>query len=209
MQCAATGINRRFDRFATISQQRICERAGPRFVSTTKFNDAYTEFRRLYRSIRRPERRTKSTIPELLLHKMKDYKKALEPFSQALLSKDSGLQGSSHYNLGNTLYQRGDAEKGDDKKLTDWTNALQHYDKIFKLQPQNKEAKENYEFVKKKIDEPKKGPRAAANSDNDPHLPTPTPSLSPQSGKIKINKTNSSKTRDKQDCAAAAEPAGK
>ena len=81
---------------------------------------------------------------------MKDYNKALESFSQALLSKESGLQSSSHYNLGNTLYQRGDAQKGDDKKLTDWTNALQHYEETLKLQPQNKEAKDNYEFVKRR-----------------------------------------------------------
>ena len=38
---------------------------------------------------------------------MKDYGKALESFSQALLSRDAGLQSSSHYNLGNTLYQTG------------------------------------------------------------------------------------------------------
>ena len=87
---------------------------------------------------------------------MKDYKKALESFSQALLSKDPDLQSSSHYNLGNTLYERGEGQKGDDKKLTDWTNALQHYEETLKLQPQNKEAKDNYEFVKKKIEELKK-----------------------------------------------------
>ena len=89
-------------------------------------------------------------------YKMKEYGKALESFSQALLSRDAGLQGSSHYNLGNTLYQRGDAQKADDKKLTDWNNALQHYDETLKLNPQNKEAKENRDFVQRKIDELKK-----------------------------------------------------
>jgi hypothetical protein len=73
-----------------------------------------------------------------------------------LLSKDSGLQSSSHYNLGNTLYQRGEGQQGDDKKLIDWANALQHYEETLKLQPQNKEAKDNYEFVKRKIEELKK-----------------------------------------------------
>ena len=50
-------------------------------------------------------------------YKLKDYNKALESFSQALLTPDPGLQGKSHYNLGNTLYQRGDMRKRDDKKL--------------------------------------------------------------------------------------------
>ena len=48
-------------------------------------------------------------------YKMKDYSKALESFSRALLSKDAGLQSKSHYNLGNTLYQRGDAGKAREK----------------------------------------------------------------------------------------------
>jgi Ca-activated chloride channel family protein len=77
----------------------------------------------------------------------------LESFSQALLSPDAALQSKSHYNLGNTLYQRGDAEKTDEKKLTDWTNAVDHYEQALKIEPQNREAKENYEFVKKKIEE--------------------------------------------------------
>jgi tetratricopeptide (TPR) repeat protein len=66
------------------------------------------------------------------------------------------LQTKGHYNLGNTLYQRGEMQKSDDKKLSDWTNALDHYEQTLKLDPQNKEAKDNYEYVKKKIEELKK-----------------------------------------------------
>ena len=80
----------------------------------------------------------------------------MNSFSQALLSPDAGLQGKSHYNLGNTLYQRGETQKKDDEKLKDWTNALQHYEQTLKITPDNKEAKENLEFVKRKIEELKK-----------------------------------------------------
>src|SRR5205823_6301721 len=86
-------------------------------------------------------------------YKLKDYNKALESFSQALLTPDTGLQTKGHYNLGNTLYQRGEMQKTDDKKLSDWTNALDHYEQTLKLEPQNNEAKENYDYVKKKIEE--------------------------------------------------------
>ena len=89
-------------------------------------------------------------------YKMKDYPKAMESFSQALLSPDRQLQAQSHYNLGNTLYQRGETQKTPEKKLTDWNNALQHYDEALKIDPENKEAKENADFVRKKIDELKK-----------------------------------------------------
>ena len=89
-------------------------------------------------------------------YKMKDYNKALEAFSQALLSKNPRLQAESHYNLGNTLYQRGEAEKRDDKKLSNWESALQHYEETLKAEPQNQRARDNYEYVKKKIEELKK-----------------------------------------------------
>ncbi len=89
-------------------------------------------------------------------YKMKDYNKAMESFSQALLSKDPHLQAASHYNLGNTLFERGDAVEDEQKKLTDWEGALQHYQETLKAEPKNQEAKENYEYVKKKIEELKK-----------------------------------------------------
>ncbi len=121
-------------------------------------------------------------------YKLKDYNKALESFSQALLTPDTGLQSKGHYNLGNTLYQRGDIQKNEEKKLSDWTNALDHYEQTLKLDPQNKEAKDNYEYVKKKIDELKKKKEQQQPS------PSPTP---PQ--KDKQNKKDQQQNQQKQD----------
>ncbi len=149
-----------------------------------KFQDAYQEFQETLKEHPRTKASDKIQFDSgAAAYKMKDYNKALESFSQALLSRDTGLQSNSHYNLGNTLYQRGDGQKADDKKLTDWTNALQHYDETLKLDPQNKEAKENREFVQRKIDELKKKRE---------QQPTPTPSPSPKSDK-------NEKKQDKQD----------
>ena len=119
-----------------------------------KFEDAYKEFQETLKS--HPQSRAEDKLQfdsGAAAYKLKDYNKALESFSQALLTPDTGLQTKGHYNLGNTLYQRGEMQKGDDKKLSDWTNALDHYEQTLKLDPQNKEAKDNYEYVKKKIDE--------------------------------------------------------
>ena len=119
-----------------------------------KFEDAYKEFQETLKS--HPQSRAEDELQfdsGTAAYKLKDYNKALESFSQALLTPDTGLQTKGHYNLGNTLYQRGEMQKADDKKLSDWTNALDHYEQTLKLDPQNKEAKENYEYVKKKIDE--------------------------------------------------------
>ncbi len=89
-------------------------------------------------------------------YKLKDYPKALQSFSQALLSKDTQLQDKTHYNLGNTLYEQGEAEGTDQKKLANWNNAIQHYDEALKINPQDQQAKDNREFVRQKIEQLKK-----------------------------------------------------
>lgn len=119
-----------------------------------KFEDAYSQFQQTLKSHPQSGAEDKLQFDSgAAAYKLKDYNRALESFSQALLSRDTGLQGRGHYNLGNTLYQRGEAEKRDDKKLSDWTNALDHYEQTLKLDPQDKDAKDNYEYVKKKIEE--------------------------------------------------------
>ncbi|HEV3409314.1 MAG TPA: VWA domain-containing protein [Chthoniobacterales bacterium] len=124
-------------------------------------------------------------------YKMKDYGKALQSFSQALLSKDAQLQSRSHYNLGNTLYQRGETQKTPDEKLKDWTNALQHYEQTLKLEPQNQQAKDNYEFVKNKIEELKK------QQEQQPS-PTPTPQQKDEKKKEQQQSQQKQQQKDQQ-----------
>jgi Ca-activated chloride channel family protein len=119
-----------------------------------KFEEAYSQFQQTLKSHPQSPADDKLQFDSgAAAYKLKDYNKALESFSQALLTRDTGLQSKGHYNLGNTLYQRGETEKNDDKKLTDWTNALDHYQQTLKLDPNDKEAKDNYEYVKQKIEE--------------------------------------------------------
>jgi len=140
-----------------------------------KFEDAYSQFQETLKS--HPQSRAENKLQfdsGAAAYKLKDYSKALESFSQALLSPETPLQSKSHYNLGNTLYQRGETQKSDDKKLSDWTNALDHYEQTLKLDSQNKEAKDNYDYVKKKIEELK-------NKKQPEQQPSPSPS--PQKNK--------------------------
>src|SRR5207247_2381472 len=119
-----------------------------------KFEDAYSQFQQTLKSHPQSPADDKLQFDSgAPAYKLKDYNKALESFSQALLTRDTGLQSKGHYNLGNTLYQHGETEKNDDKKLSDWTNALDHYEQTLKLDPQNNDAKDNYDYVKKKIEE--------------------------------------------------------
>ena len=132
-----------------------------------KFPDAYEQFQQTLKAHPQTAAVDKLHFDSgAAAYKMKEYGKALEAFSQALLSPDKHLQSKSHYNLGNTLYERGDTQKGDDKKLTDWTNALQHYEQTLKIDPHNTEAKDNYEYVKKKIEELKKKQQQQPSPEN-------------------------------------------
>jgi Ca-activated chloride channel homolog len=150
-----------------------------------KFEDAYSQFQQTLKS--HPDSRAEEKLQfdsGTAAYKLKDYNKALESFSQALLTPDTGLQSKGHYNLGNTLYQHGEAEKSDDKKLTDWTDALNHYEQTLKLDPQDKDAKDNYDYVKKKIEELK----------NKKSQQQPSPSPSPP----QKNKQNQKNKQDQQ-----------
>ena len=150
-----------------------------------KFEDAYSQFQQTLKS--HPESPADDKLQfdsGAAAYKLKDYNKALESFSQALLTGDTGLQSKGHYNLGNTLYQHGEAEKSDEKKLSDWTNALDHYEQTFKLDPQNKDAKDNYDYVKRKIEELK----------NKKSQQQPSPSPSPP----QKNKQNQQDKQDRQ-----------
>ncbi len=140
--------------FLMLVRQSDGASAGLELYEQQKFPEAYEHFQQTLKE--NPGTRQTDRIEfdaGAAAYKMKDFNKAMQSFSQALLSKDPHLQATSHYNLGNSLYERGDAEKSDDKKLTDWEGALQHYSETLKAEPKNKEAKDNYDYVKKKIEE--------------------------------------------------------
>ena len=158
-----------------------------------KFEDAYKEFQDTLKS--HPQSRAADELQfdsGTAAYKLKDYNKALESFSQALLTPDTGLQTKGHYNLGNTLYQRGEMEKSDDKKLSDWTNSLDHYEQTLKLDPQNKEAKDNYEYVKRKIDELK-------NKKEQQQQPSPSPTPPQKNKQNKQDKQQKQQNQQNQD----------
>ena len=66
-----------------------------------------------------------------------DMATAKHAFEQALKSKDTALQSKAMYNLGNTFYKNEQTEE-----------ALAFYRKALELNPNDKDAKYNYEFLK-------------------------------------------------------------
>lgn len=173
-------------------RQSYAASAGIDLYQQQKYPEAYEHFQQTLKE--NPGTRQTDRIEfdaGAAAYKMKDYNKAMQSFSQALLSKDPHLQASSHYNLGNSLYERGEAEKSEDNKLTDWEGALQHYGETLKAEPKNKEAKDNYDYVKKKIEELKKKQQQSPP-------PTPTPSPSPKDQKKNDKDKDKDKNKDQQ-----------
>ena len=107
-------------------------------------------------------------------YQMHDYDKALQAFSDSLLTENTGLQENSHFNAGRTLEERADMARSDDKALKDLTNAQTHYEDVLKLNPKNAAAKANLDAVKEKIERLKKHPK---------EKPTPPPQQQKQQKK--------------------------
>ena len=113
-----------------------------------------------------------------------DYKKAGGLFEQALTAPDLDLQEQAWYNLGNTHYKLGEDAKEPDQKREQWNQALASYTAALKLNPQDANAKQNYETVKQIIEQ----------------MPPPPPEQQQQDGdKDKKDKKDQDKKDQQQD----------
>jgi Ca-activated chloride channel family protein len=88
-------------------------------------------------------------------HQLKDYDKAVGGFSQALESTDSGIQNQAHRGLAHSLYDQGDKALAKQPKFTvkAWRDSVKHFNAALAIEPENKEVKENRDFVQKRLDQ--------------------------------------------------------
>ena len=158
----------RWSKIAVPATALILIFAGPAFGAATglnlyregKYNDAYKSFQDDLQS--HPDSSEKEKIEfdsGAAAFKMGDYNKALQSFSNALLSPDKGLQENSHFNLGRTLEDRADMDQTNETTLKDLTDAASHYESTLQLNPKNEAAKANLDEVKKKIERLKQHPK--------------------------------------------------
>jgi Ca-activated chloride channel family protein len=98
-----------------------------------------------------------ATTPEIRFdagaaaYKAGDFKKAAEYFSAAMTSTDPKIRDAATYNLANSLVRSGEGADGKEAKLSDWNNALQHYETVLKDHSSDTKAKENRDIVRKLI----------------------------------------------------------
>src|ERR1039458_3036582 len=86
-------------------------------------------------------------------YRNRQFEEAAKQFNATLSSPDLKLQGLAYYNEGNSLYHLGERNPDPKKRTEAWEKALQDYQSTVKLSPQDADAKSNYDFVKRKLEE--------------------------------------------------------
>jgi Ca-activated chloride channel family protein len=87
--------------------------------------------------------------------KLKDYDRAVSAFSEALESENAEVQHRSHRGLGHALYDQGDKTLAKQPQFTlkAWTDAIRYFEAALKIEGEDKEVRENLDFVKSRIKE--------------------------------------------------------
>ena len=86
-------------------------------------------------------------------YRTRQFEQAAKQFNQALTAPDLKLQQQSYFNRGNTLYRLGETNPDPAKKTENWEKALKDFESAQKLDRQDGDAKFNYDFVKRKLEE--------------------------------------------------------
>jgi Ca-activated chloride channel family protein len=81
------------------------------------------------------------------------FEEAAKQFNATLAAPDLNMQGLAYYNEGNALFHVGERNPDPKKRTEAWEKALQDYQSTAKLNPEDADAKYNYEFVKRKLAE--------------------------------------------------------
>jgi Ca-activated chloride channel family protein len=95
------------------------------------------------------------------------FDEAAKHFEAAAVSPDLSLQEQAYYNRGNTFYHLGENNPDPAQRTETWKKAVEDYQNSLNLNPQDTDAKFNYEFVKKKIEELKQQQQQSQQNKSD------------------------------------------
>ena len=88
-------------------------------------------------------------------YEAKDYDAAIDHFQKSLLTDDNKFRRDVYFDLGDAFYRVGinREDKDIDQSIKRLESSLSNFEKARKLDPKDKQAVENYEFVKKILDQ--------------------------------------------------------
>ena len=86
-------------------------------------------------------------------YKEKNFESATSNFKAATLSEDIDLQQNAFYNLGNSLFKKGEAEPDPKVRAENWQDAIKSYETALKIRKLDPDAEHNLNFVRKKLED--------------------------------------------------------
>ncbi|MDP6859673.1 MAG: VWA domain-containing protein, partial [Verrucomicrobiales bacterium] len=108
---------------------------------------------------------------------------ALDAFGSALLSEEKSVQATAHYNLGNTLFRKGEkllsssneadqpetppSKESIENVIKDWEGAIEHYESALGINLNNTNAKHNLDVVRKRLEELKQDEQDEHDDEHD------------------------------------------
>jgi Ca-activated chloride channel family protein len=129
-----------------------------------KFDEALKEYQQLLS--RNPQDARLNFNAGAAAYRDGQYLEALKQFERAASAQDLSLQQQAYYNLGNSLFRLGEslpasatdvqgqsAGGNPANRMAAWEQALRSFQSATNLAPQDLDAKHNYEYVKRKLEE--------------------------------------------------------
>ena len=85
------------------------------------------------------------------LYRKAQYKEAAQAYEKALLSGDKKIEAGANYNIGNCKFKQGKFKESSDLAgaVAEYRSALDYYKRAMELDPNDMDAKFNYEFVER------------------------------------------------------------
>lgn len=164
-----------------------------------KYRAAEREYRRLLKD--RPDDARLHFNAGTAAYAAGEYAAATNHLEAATRATDPDLLGRVYYNLGNALYRLGEQAGAPPLTLTNWHQALQHYQNALDLNPDDADARFNREFVQQRIEELQ---QQLAQQSPPPPRPTNSP---PSSGSTQQNRPQPSPGQAEPENSAAPSPA--
>lgn len=86
-------------------------------------------------------------------YRNRDFREAEKRFDRALISPDLKLQEQAYYNRGNSRYWLGEDASDPAERQKAWQQALKDFENSLKLNAEDTDAKNNLEFVRRRLEE--------------------------------------------------------
>jgi len=139
--------------FGYAASARRAVKLGNRLYEEEKFEEALKEYQKAQGKL--PDSDIVNFDVGTVLYKKSAYRKAVDSFTKTLITEDKAVEAGANYNIGNAKYRQGSLIENSDLEdaIRLYRESLDYYKRAIELDEQDEDAKFNYDFVKKRLEE--------------------------------------------------------